>query len=595
MSFQRRNPTTPNLSFMKQATMTAKSFILLGLALLAGIPAEAEARRPNILFILADDLGYMDINAYATRVTGTAAKQQFYETPNLDRLAKSGTAFAQAYACQLCSPTRAGLLTGRNAAKIGVTTATPGSVKTFYNQGRAPLPGYLAQDAVYWGDPISIPQALLNGSTLDALPSGQPLDQGRNEITLAEALTGYRSAFIGKWHLGNHGAKGWQPADQGFEELAYFDDGGSPHFNWRRAWDNRKKNFPAMPQPELLQGKTDPATRSEYLTDALTDTAVTFIQKQAVATNREPFFLYFCQFAVHTPLQARPEQLQHFETKPTRGWNGHSNAVYAAMLKSLDDSVGRMLDELERTGLASNTVVVFMSDNGGVTYTIPAATCNAPLKGGKAMHFEGGIRVPLIFHWPGRIPPGQWCNVPVTYEDMFPTLLDLAGLKPEAHYARIDGRSLKPLFSDLGNKQHGYPRDTFYWHYPFNVGISHPDDGLPPAPHSTIRQGDFKLIYDWSGRLYLHDLKADWREQNNLAREMPDKTRALFAQLNRWLDENVAAKYLPALNPAYDPAKEVRSYPFEDLRAKLLGGEHAIRSAASDPRLRELTKPTTRN
>ena len=128
--------------------------------------------RPNIIFILADDLGYMDINAYATRVTGTAAQQQFYETPSLDRLARSGVAFSQAYACQLCSPTRAGLLTGRNAAKIGVTTATPGSVKTFYNQGRAPLPGYLAQDAIYWGDSISVPQALLNGSSLDALPSG---------------------------------------------------------------------------------------------------------------------------------------------------------------------------------------------------------------------------------------------------------------------------------------------------------------------------------------------------------------------------------------------------------------------------------------
>lgn len=555
----------------------------------------AAADKPNILFVLADDLGCMDINACAARVTGTSADKQYYETPNLDRLAQSGTAFSQAYASQLCSPTRAGLLTGRNPARIGVTTATPGSVKTFYNQGRAPLPGYLAHDAIYWGDPISIQQALVNGSTLDALPAGQPLDRGRDEITLAEALTGYRSAFIGKWHLGNHGAKGWQPADQGFEELAYLDDGASPYFDWRKPWNNRKKHFPAMPQPELLQGKTDPAARAEYLTDALTESAVGFLRAQAESPNARPFFLYFCHFAVHTPFQGRPDWVKHFESKATRGWNGHSNAVYAAMLKSLDDSVGRLLDELDRSGLASNTIVVFMSDNGGVTYTDPAATSNAPFKGGKAMHFEGGIRVPLFFRWPGRIPAGQWCDVPVTYEDLFPTLLDLSGLKPEPHYPRIDGRSLKPLFADTANARRTYPRDTFYWHYPFNVKVSHPDDRLPPAPHSTIRKGDFKLIYDWSGRLFLYDLKADWQEQHNLADEKPDLAKSLFAELNRWLDAEVAERYQPALNPDYDPAKETRSHPFVDLRAKLLGVEHSIRSAASDPRLSELTKPPPTN
>jgi arylsulfatase A-like enzyme len=178
----------------------------------------------------------------------------------------------------------------------------------------------------------------------------------------------------------------------------------------------------------------------------------------------------------------------------------------------------------------------------------------------------------------------------VTYEDVFPTLLDLAGLDIGAHLARIDGRSLKPFFNDVANRHRGYPRDTFYWHYPFNVKVSHPDDGLPPAPHSTIRQGDFKLIYDWSGRLYLYDLKNDWREQHNLVGEKPDLTKSLFTELNRWLDAEVAAKYLPALNPTYDPAKEMRAYPFVDLRAKLIGSGHAIRNAGSDPRLQELIR-----
>ena len=444
--------------------------------------------------------------------------------------ARVGTAFSQAYACQLCSPTRSGLLTGRNAAKIGVTTATPGSVKTFYNQGIKPPPGYLANDAIFWGDNLKLEQALLNGSTLDALPSGQPLDQGRDEITLAEALASYHSAFIGKWHLGSHGAQGWQPHDQGFDQLAYCDEGSSPHFNWRGSWDSRKKVFPKMPQAELWRGKSGPETGKKYLTDSLTDTAVNFIAQSA--TNAKPFFLYFCEFAVHSPHQAKADDIAHFETKATRGWNSQSNAVYAAMVRSLDDSVGRILDELARDGIASNTIVVFMSDNGGVTYTTPAATCHAPLKGGKGIMFEGGIRVPLVFHWPGHIPTNQWSDVPVTYEDIFPTLLDLSGENPLPHSAQIDGRSLKTLFTDLANEKRHYPRDTFYWHYPFNVAVNDPEDSQPLTPHSAIREGDYKLIFDWSGRLLLYNEKTDWREEHNLATAMPDRAKAMFKDFN---------------------------------------------------------------
>jgi len=567
----------------------ARALQSLSVVLLLAISARgATARRPNLVFILADDLGYTDVNAFAARITGAPPTRMFYETPNLDRLAGEGTAFGQAYATQLCSPTRAGLLTGRNSAKLGVMTASPATIRTYYNQGLTPPPGYLANDAIYWGDNIKVPQALLNGSTLDALPSGQPLDRGRDEITIAEALTGYRSAFIGKWHLGSHGARGWQPHNQGFEELAYFDEGSSPYFNWRRLWDSRKKLFSKMPQPELVRGKTDPATSQAYLTDALTDTAVNFLVQQAAAPDAKPFFLYLCHFSVHTPFQAKADDIAHFQQKPTLGWNQQSNAVYAAMLKSLDDSVGRVLQTLARTGLESNTVVVFMSDNGGVTYTTPPATCNAPLKGGKAMLFEGGIRVPLVFRWPGQIPAAQWSEVPVTYEDIFPTLLDLAGLDPRPHYSRIDGRSLKPLFRDPTNRKRAYPRDTFYWHYPFNVVVLNPEDGEPLTPHSAIRKGDYKLIFDWSGRLLLYDLRNDIGEKHNLAAAMPARTRALFRQLNRWLDKNVAPKYTPALNPKYDPAKEVRSSPFLDQRKALLGETEAIRAARSDPRFHEL-------
>jgi arylsulfatase A-like enzyme len=578
----------------RQLTLMKARFPL-GLAalvvLISGVPLRAASpppNRTNIVFILADDLGYTDLNIFAERITGIPAAQQFYETPNIDRMAREGTAFSQAYACQLCSPTRAGLLTGKFAARIGVTTATPASVRTFYNQGRTPPAGYLANDAIYWGDNIAIQQALLNGSSLDALPSGQPLDQGRDEITIAEALKDYHSAFIGKWHLGGHGAAGWQPHNQGFEELAYVDEGSSPYFNWRAGWDNRKKRFPAMTQSELQAGKAGPDTGKQYLTDSLTETAVQFLRQQVSHPDREPFFLYVCHLAVHGPEQAKPADISHFETKTTRGWNGHSNAVYAAMIKSLDESVGRILETLAQTGLASNTLVVFMSDNGGVTYNHPAATCNAPLKGGKAMLFEGGIRVPLMFHWPGKVKGGQWCEVPVDYTDLFPTLLEFAGYDLKPHYQRIDGRSLGPLLTDLTNAKHGYARDTHYWHYPFNVNVSHPDDGLPPAPHSAIREGDWKLIFDWSGKLYLYDLKHDWREEHDLAEVQPAKTKELFQKLNRWLDQNVAVKYTPLLNPDYNPAKESRARPFVDLRKQLLGEKYAIRAAASDPRIKEL-------
>jgi len=573
--------------------MKKRNTLLALLAAVVGVTPSLHAAptRPNIVFILADDLGYVDVNAFAARLTGAKTTEMFYETPNLDRLTREGTAFGQAYACQLCSPTRSGVLTGRIAARIGVTTATPGTVRTFYNQGLTPPAGYLANDAVYWGDStIKIQQALLNGSTLDAMPAGQPLDQGRNELTLAEALPDYHSAFIGKWHLGGHGARGWQPDDQGFEALDYTDEGGSVYFNWRAAWNNRKKPFPKMAQPEVLAGKAGPDDGHQYLTDSLTETAVRFLGRQAAQADRKPFFLYLCHLAVHTPLQAKPADVAYFEKKSTRGWHGHSNATYAAMLKSLDESVGRILDTLAQTGLAENTLVVFMSDNGGVTYTNPAATCNAPLKGGKAMMFEGGIRVPLVFRWPGQIAAGQWCDVPVDYADLFPTLLQLARYEPKPHYERIDGRSLVTLFTDSANTKRGYARDTHYWHYPFNVVVIHPDDGQPLAPHSAIREGDFKLIFDWSGKLYLYDLKTDWREEHNLADVQPAKTKDLFTKLNTWLDANVAVKYTPLLNPDYDPTKEARTRPFVDLRKQILGEKFAIRAAASDPRIPVLAR-----
>ena len=593
---------------MKPRLATSPDFAskcAIGLVVAAGImtPAAtasaAEARPPNIVFILADDLGYADINAYAERVTGVPPAEQFYETPHMDRLVEEGLSFSRAYATHLCAPTRASLLTGKNAAKLGFTTATPHTARSWYSRNMEPPEGYLEQDAVYWGDDIEIPQALLNGSTLLALPSGQSGDDGRNEVTFAEALESYHSAFIGKWHVGGHGAAGYQPHDQGFETISYFDAGGSPYFNWRGLWNRTENHWAEMPQDELLWGDAGPDTGEEYLTDELTAQAVGFIRSRTEERPETPFLLYLCHFAVHTPIEGKQDYIDHFETKETRGWNGHHDPVYAAMIKSLDDSVGEILATLDELGVAENTLFIFMSDNGGVSWVrelgeLPI-TSNAPLKGGKAMMFEGGVRVPLMMHWPGVINGGVWSDVAIDSSDIFPTLLEVAGYDLEPFYndLGIDGRSLVTLFNDPENTSEGYPRDTFYWHYPLNVVPLHPDDDLPLTPHSAIQRGDDKLIYDWHGRLYLHDMSRDPFERNNLAESKPELTRELFIQLNDWIDDNVAVKYMPALNPEYDPEAEVRENPFKDLRRKFLGEERSIRKPDDDPRfdvLRQLER-----
>ena len=556
-------------------------FLICGTLFYISVTAQpVKNRRPNIVFILADDLGYMDLNVYAKKITGVSAKEQFYETPEIDRLAREGIAFSSAYVNPLCSPTRASIITGRYASKLGFMTATGGNASTFYNRGEKPLKGFNEQDAL-WGDKIDIQQAWINGYTNIALPSGQPQDNGVNEITIAEALKGYNSGFIGKWHLGGHGSEGYQPHDQGFDEIAYFDGGSSPYLNWRALWDRKQKYFPKMRQVQLIQGKSGRETGETYLTDDLTEQAVNYIDRQASSNEKKPFLLYFCEFAVHGPLQASQGMIDYFDKKSTKGWNGDINSTYAAMIKSLDNSVGRIMTKLKETGLDDNTVVVFMSDNGGISFDAKSpqglTTSNAPLKGSKAMLYEGGIRVPLIIWQKGQIKGGQWSDVPVHCADIFPTFLQFAQQGTDGY--NIDGQSIKPLLNDPRNIKKQYTRNTFYWHYPLNVAPENPDDNLPLTPHSAIRKGDYKLIFDWYGRLKLYNIKKDMSEKNNLAFKKPELTRELFANLIGWLEKNVDSKYLPTLNKLYNPTKESRNIPFVDLYGSFKQGIDIIKIA----------------
>jgi len=552
----------------------------------------AEEPRPNIIFILADDFGYMDVQGYAEHTLGTEKSKMFYETPNLDQLMSEGISFSQAYANQLCSPTRASLLTGKYAARVGVTTAT-GPEASYFNQNMETPEGSYIHDCLYHVDPIKTQQAWMNGSSSSAVPAGTQYDNGRDEVSIAEALKDYHSAFIGKWHIGGHGARGYQPSDQGFEELVYWDAPGSVYFDWKEEWLTefghknskyaRYRNLPKRPLHDFVIGKTGEETGEEYLTDDMAAQAVRFIKKRA-GIKDEPFFLYFCHFAVHTPLQGKDEDIAYFEEKDTKGWNGHVSPVYASMVKSLDESVGSILTALEETGLEDNTLVVFMSDNGGIDTKVVhqgTYTDNSPLLGGKACVTEGGIRVPLIFRWKDKITGGQWSDIPVDCSDILPTFADIAGYNTNELIQQndLDGRSFASLLSDVSNKEKGYTKNTRYWHYPFNVIYNSPFDMLPLQPHSAIREGDYKLIFDWHGRLFLFDIEKDPYEKNNLAKQMPELTNDLFDKLMKWTKDKVKETYKPYLNKDYQSEIEERDVPFVNLPEAWNKGENIAEMA----------------
>lgn len=539
--------------------------------------------RANIIFILADDLGFTDVNYFANHITGVPISKQYFETQNIDRLAIQGVAFTQAYANPLCSPSRASLLTGKNAARLGFTTATLDRKNTYYGKGIIPENDYHPLNLIS-NTSASSKDALISGSSQIALPSDAQLDKGVDEITIAEALTGYKSAYLGKWHVGGHGAKGYQPSDQGFEELAYYDAGSSPYFNWRTLWQNKHVDELFSDSPATAKGSLGKDTGEELLTNELTSQALNYIDDRA--NDKKPFLLYFSHFAVHRPLQTETDIIAHFTNKDTKGWKGQNNEIYAAMVNNLDQSVGLIFNKLKETGLDNNTYIIFMSDNGGVHYVLnkrgvpqegnmehPVPTSNSPLKGGKATVYEGGVRVPLII-WKKNIEnPKKVVKTAVDITDIFPTILAMSGEDAGTYINNvsdtnnnIDGQSLLPLLSDKDNSDKQYTKDTIYWHYPFNVRVNSPRDNKPLPPHSAIRKGRYKLIVDWYGRLSFYDIDTDPFEQTNLLTIKPDKVKEMCSQFLSWLDKNVEVRYFPQENENYNPAEEIREQPYKNIR-----------------------------
>jgi arylsulfatase A len=452
---------------------------------LAAAPLAAQAPpQPNIVLILIDDYGWTD-----TSYNGST----FYETPHIDALARGGMVFTDGYsASPVCSPTRAAIMTGKYPARLHITSHLQGASNRFHFTR------------------VLQPNARL------ALPL--------EEKTIAEALRekGYRTACIGKWHLGT---KGFLPSDQGFDVSLAGDEAGSTNDFFYPAW---KKKIP-------LEGR-----EGDYLTDRLTDLAVEFISQSA----GKPFFLYLPHFAVHTPIHGKPEKVRKYDAK-SRKDNPQNYGEYAAMVESVDESVGRVMAALRAAGLEENTLVIFSGDNGGVTsleWKDRPITSNLPLRSGKGHLYEGGIRVPTIIRWPKVTRPGSQSSEPVLSVDYAPTIADAAGL-PRTALGRIDGISLAPALR--GGR---LARKEVFWHYPHYS----PQLGRPSA---AMRAGDDKLIYFFEDpRVELYNLRSDIGEQNNLAASQPANAAAMKKRLLAWLAETGAQ--LPQPNPNYDPARE---------------------------------------
>jgi arylsulfatase A-like enzyme len=477
------------------------------------ITAEATMTRPNILFILADDLGWRDLSCYGST---------FYETPHLDRLAQQGMRFTDAYAAApVCSPTRASILTGLYPATVGITDWIDSGGRIHPCRGRL-------TDAPY----------------VKHLPSGI------NTLAQALAAAGYAAWHVGKWHLGG---EGHLPEDHGFEINIGGCQIGSP---------GRGGYFSPWSIPALEES---PVPAGTHLDDYLTDCAINLIRKP---TGR-PFFLNLCYYSVHTPIQAKADKVEKYRRKahetgldalpafeageffPTEHKKDQrvvrrllqSDPTYAAMVETLDDNVGRLLRALDETGAAENTLVIFTSDNGGLATSEGSPTCNAPLSEGKGWMYEGGVREPLIVRWPGVVATGDVCRDVVTSPDFCPTLLEAAEAGASAPGERFDGVSLMPLLRGEKRSERG----PVFWHYPH-----YGNQGGTPA--ASVRLEEYKLIEFYEdGRLELYHLGEDSAEAHDLAAAQPDRVRQMHARLSDWR-ARVEAK-MPQVTPGRPAAR----------------------------------------
>jgi len=458
-----------------------------------------ERRPPNIVMFIVDDLGQKDLGCYGST---------FYETPNVDRLARDGVRFTNAYAtCPVCSPTRASLITGRYPQRTQIT------------------------------DYIGAAQPAGWKRNTKLLPASYALQLAHDELTMAEYLrgTGYATFFAGKWHLGGDG---YLPETQGFDiNMGGLAQGG-PY--------GGDKYFSPFGNPKLPDGP-----RGEHLPDRLATEASKFIQ----ANQSKPFLVYFPFYSVHTPLMARDDLKLKYQKKrailskidvfsdepPRKVRMTQDHAVYAGMVEAMDQAVGKVLKSLDDCGLANDTLVIFTSDNGGLSTSEGSPTSNQPLRAGKGWLYEGGIRTASIVRWPGRVPAGSTSDVPIASIDYLPTVLDACGIKPEQHRP-LDGVSVLTFLS----QSEARPSRALFWHYPHygNQG---------GAPGAAVLRDGWKLI-EWfeEDRIELFQLATDESEKSNVADREPARVQLMRMELRTW-QENVNARF-PTRNSTYDPS-----------------------------------------
>ncbi|MDO8541910.1 MAG: sulfatase [Opitutaceae bacterium] len=462
--------------------------LLSGLLTCAAAHAGAPSK-PNVVLILADDLGWTDLACFGSDLV---------ETPNLDRLAREGMKFTQNYsACTVCSPTRAAMMTGKYPARLHITDWIPGAMPD--------NPKLLVPD---WTKYL-------------------PLE----EVTVAEVFkaAGYATASIGKWHLGMAGNVTYYPDKQGFDLNIAGTDKPQP---------------PTYYAPYKIPTLSPEGKEGEYLTDRLGEEAVKWIE----SVKDKPFFLYLPHFAVHLPQQGRPDLTAKYEQKLAAkgGANSalrHKNPAYASMTEAMDQAIGRVRAKLAELGLTERTIVIFTSDNGGRVPT----TSNKPLRLGKASAYEGGVRVPMIVHWPGVTKPGSVSNAPVITMDLFPTIVEMAGLPASAARTAVDGVSFASILRNPAAKA---TRDTLFWHYPH-----HQHYQLGGAmPYGAVRSGDFKLVEFFNDmHVELYNIREDIGEERDLATAQPKKVEELRRRLHAWRQE-VGAQ-MPTSNPKHNPAR----------------------------------------
>jgi len=494
-------------------------FYLLIFCLIAISFVHAQASRPNIIVFLVDDMGWQDTSVPFWKEKTPLNKR--YHTPNMERLAQAGMKFTAAYATPVCTPTRASMLTGMNASRHGITNWTSPwrndntdakddqfDPAPWNINGLSPVPG--------------IP------NTVYATPFPQILKQH-----------GYFTIHVGKAHWASMGTPGSSPYNMGFMVNIAGHSAGHPQSYYG------KENYGNIPGKSSVQAVPDLSSyhgTDTFLTEALTLEAIKTLE--APIRNKQPFFLNMAHYAIHTPIQA---DYRYFQKYLNAGLDT-VEARYASLIEGMDKSLGDIMDYLKMMKADQNTVIIFMSDNGGLSLTphrtAPAHTQNLPLKAGKGSVYEGGIRVPMIVSWPVKIKPGTVTDQYVMIEDFFPTILSLAGVKKYEMVQEIDGRSMLPIFS---NPSYSDTSRALIWHYPnkwnnlVSPGINY---------YSAIRKGSWKLVYSMrDGKKELYNLGNDIGENNDVASSRPDMVNALYDLLVAKLKENKAPMMVRKTNP----------------------------------------------